>query len=100
MTRGHFWPLLGAYLLTLAYVVLAGVVALVLFAVLAWIISRLLGGTGADAWRPGDASIAVQVLTLLINLPFQGLLLAASAAIWRGPSAVAYRALSSARGGG
>lgn len=97
LTRGHFWPLLGAYLLTLIYVVVAGLAMLVLFAVLAWIISRALGGTGADAWRAGEAPIAVQVLTLLINLPFQGLLLAASSAIWRGPFAVAYQALSGAR---
>lgn len=97
LTRGHFWSLLGAYALTLVYVVLAGLVALIFFAALVWVVSRVLGGTGADAWRPGEASIAVQVLTLLVNLPFQGLLLAASAVIWRGPSAVAYQALSGAR---
>jgi hypothetical protein len=97
LTRGQFWPLLGGYLLTLVYVVAAGIAALVLFFVLAWIISRALGGTGADAWRAGEGPIAVQVLTLLINLPFQGLLLAASATIWRGPSAAACQALSGAR---
>lgn len=95
LTRGRFWPLFGAYALTLVYALVAGIAALILFAVVAWVISRALGGTGADAWRPGEAPIAVQILTLLINLPFQGLLLAASAAIWRGPSAIAYRALAS-----
>jgi hypothetical protein len=97
LTRGRFWPLLGAYALSIVYVVITGLVALILFAALVWLISRVLGGTGADAWRPGEASIAVQVLTLLVNLPFQGLLLAASAVIWRAPSAVAYQALSGAR---
>jgi hypothetical protein len=97
LTQGRFWPLFGAYLLTLVYVVLAGLVAVIMFAVVAWIISRAYGGTGADAWRAGEAPVAAQALTLLINLPFQALLLAATFTIWRGPSAEAYRALSDAR---
>jgi hypothetical protein len=97
LTRGRFWPLFGAYVLSLVYVVLTGLAALVLFAVLAWGISRALGGTGADAWRPGEAPIAAQALTLLINLPLQALLLTAGFTLWRGPSAMAYLALSGAR---
>ena len=96
LTQGRFWPLLGAYLLTLVYVVLAGVVAAILFAAVAWIISRSFGGTGFDAWQAGEAPIAAQILTLLINLPFQALLLAATFTVWRGPSASAYRAVKGA----
>lgn len=92
LTRGHFWPLLGAYALTMVYLVLVGVTALVLFALLSWAISKALGGSGADAWRSGEAPIVAQALTALISLPFDGLLLAASFAIWRGPSAEAYLA--------
>ena len=96
LTQGGFWPLLGAYLLTLVYVVLAGVVAAILFAAVAWIISRAFGGTGFDDWQAGEAPIAAQILTLLINLPFQALLLAATFTVWRGPSASAYRAVKGA----
>lgn len=92
LTRGHFWSLLSAYVLTTIYLSLVGLVALILFAVLSWVISRALGGSGADAWRTGEAPIIAQALTALISLPFDGLLLAASFAIWRGPSAEAYLA--------
>jgi hypothetical protein len=92
LTRGHFWPLLGAYALTMVYLALVGLVALILFALLSWMISRALGGSGADAWRTGEAPIVAQALTALISLPFDGLLLAASFAIWRGPAAEAYLA--------
>jgi hypothetical protein len=92
LTQGRFWPLLGAYVLTFAYVFLAGLVALIGFAVLSWLISRGLGGSGVDAWRSGEAPIAAQALTALISLPFDALLLAATFAIWRGPSAEAYLA--------
>jgi hypothetical protein len=92
LTRGRFWPLLGAYALTTVYLVLVGLVALILFALLSWLISRALGGSGSDAWRTGEAPIVAQALTALISLPFDGLLLAATFAIWRGPSAEAYLA--------
>jgi len=92
LTHGRFWPLLGAYALTFAYVFLAGLVALIGFAVLSWLISRGLGGSGVDAWRSGEAPIAAQALTAVISLPFDALLLAATFAIWRGPSAEAYLA--------
>jgi hypothetical protein len=92
LTKGHFWPLLGASVLTLIYLVLMGLVARILFAGLSWAISRALGGTGVDAWQIGAAPFVAQLLTALISLPFAGLLLAATFAVWRGPSAEAYLA--------
>jgi hypothetical protein len=86
LTRGHFWPLLGAYTLTMIYLVLVGLVALILFWLLAWLISRALGGL----------PFVAQALTALISLPFDGLLLASTFAIWRGPSAEAYLAFRDA----
>ena len=57
----------------------------------AYAISLAFGGSGIDGLRPGAAPIAAQILTLVVILLLNGLLLAATFAIWRGPSAEAYR---------
>lgn len=91
LTRGQFWPLCGAYLLTMVYLVVVALGVLVLSLAAAYAISLAFGGSGIDGLRPGAAPIAAQILTLVVILLLNGLLLAATFAIWRGPSAEAYR---------
>ena len=94
LTRGQFWPLLGAYALAVACIVAIGLLLMVVFTFAAGAILVAQGGQFGDVWamlKPKDNSLrsylSVGVIVyLLIDSVFRALYNAVIAA----PGAVAY----------
>lgn len=95
LTKGHFWPLLGAYALSLVMMFLIAALGLVLYAVIAVVLT---GGNFAAAGRvfePDMSSIAAYFTpSLLVYMVFGSFLGAVQYALIYAPGAVAYRDLA------
>jgi len=94
LTRGVFWPLLGAYVLSLALVIVVMLLALVIYAAIAAI---TLGGDLSQigkVFQPDTSSLATYFTpAMLIYLVFGAFLGAVQNAVIYAPPAVAYREL-------
>ena len=94
LTRGVFWPLLGAYVLSLALVIVVMLLALVIYAAIAAI---TLGGDLSQigkVFQPDTSSLATYFTpAMLIYLVFGAFLGAVQNAVIYAPPAVAYRDL-------
>lgn len=97
LTRGHFWPLLGAYALALACIVVIGILILIVFTLVAGAILVAMGGQLSDVGqmvRPQDSSLKSYlsvglIAYMLVSSVFSALWNAVIAA----PGAVAYAQL-------
>lgn len=97
LTRGHFWGLLGAYLLALVCIVLVGFLALAIFTGIAGIAALATGGQLSDLsaiFRPDETRFRSYfnpglLAYMLVGSVFSALYYAVIAA----PGAVAYREL-------
>lgn len=97
LTRGHFWPLFGAYVLALACIVVVGFLALVVFTGVAGVVVLLTGGQLADLssiFKPDETSIGAYfnpglIAYMIVGSVFSALYYAVIAA----PGAVAYERL-------
>ena len=105
VTRGQFWRLTGAYVLTLSLVVVAFFVAVLLFLPAAGIGVIASGGSLGDIWQifaiPDETTLAayfepLRVIYMLISSVFSAFWYAVIAA----PGAYAYRALTAGNVGG
>lgn len=92
VTKGHFWPLFGAYVLALLLYVVVMALALIVFTGVAAVL------TGGDlaavgkVFQPDTTSLtSFFSVAMIIYLPFGALLGAAQNAILYAPRAVAYR---------
>jgi len=95
LTRGHFWPLFGAYVLALACIVVLGLLALVVFTALAGIVlvasGRPLTDLGA-AFTPDESSLRAYFTPALVAYMFVGSVFSALYyAVIAAPGAVAYQ---------
>ncbi|WP_374569953.1 hypothetical protein [Phenylobacterium sp.] len=101
LTRGMFWPLLGAYVLAVAAIAVIGLLGMVIFSAVTSAIVVAGGGTLADAgaaFNPDATSLASYFTGRTIAyLAFAGVLTALYYAVITAPGAVAYRALMKAR---
>lgn len=95
LTRGHFWRLLGAYVLAIILMLIVFMLALVVFAAVA---TLAMGGdmtTVGKVFQPDTTSIASYFTpAMLIYLIFGALLSALQNAVLYAPPAVAYRQLT------
>ncbi len=105
VTRGQFWRLTGAYVLTLSLVVVAFFVAVLLFLPAAGIGVIASGGSLGDIWQifaiPDETTLAayfepLRVIYMLMSSVFSAFWYAVIAA----PGAYAYRALTAGNVGG
>lgn len=97
LTRGHFWPLLGAYSLALACIVVIGILLLIVFTLVAGAVLMASGGQLSDVGtmlRPQNGSLksylSVGIIAyMIVSSIFSALWNAVVAA----PGAVAYQQL-------
>ena len=94
LTKGRFWPLLGAYVLAIVLSIVIGILATMIYLALA---ALLTGGIGSatSVFAPDYGSLGgfftpAMGLYLLVNAAIS----AVTTAILLGPSAAAYRAFS------
>ncbi|MFN4178545.1 hypothetical protein [Phenylobacterium sp.] len=100
VTRGQFWRLAGAYVLTLSLIVVVALVAILVFLPAAGIAVMVSGGSLADVWQtfalPEEQTLSayfqpIRVAYMLVSSVFSAFWYAVIAA----PGAYAYRALTS-----
>ena len=94
MTKGHFWPLLGAYALAIALAVVVFLLALVIFTATAGVFVTISGGSLADVGRvfePNITSLAAyftpaqilyQAFWAVLQVVIYAVLLSPAAVIW------------------
>lgn len=94
LTKGRFWPLLGAYLLALALAIVVGLLGLVIFTGLAAVLGGGLGAAGAaiNPTAPDLGSLMTSPLTLAF-VAFSGLMSTLQLVILGGVFAHAYAQL-------
>jgi len=96
VTRGHFWRLLGAYLLALIMVVVISLLMMVIFAALAGIATVALGGSlesVGEAFQPDFSSFAAYIsVQTILYLIFNALLTAIYYPAILTPQVIAYQA--------
>jgi hypothetical protein len=100
LTRGQFWPLLGAYALAVACIFVILMLATAVFTSVAAAIIVARGGQFSDVWsmlRPEDSSLRRYlniglIVSMLINSVFSAL----SNVVFAAPGAVAYMELHGA----
>jgi hypothetical protein len=90
LTHGHFWRLLGAYLLTFVMLVVTGLAAFIVVLIL---LAIVLVGTGVNLMNLQQAGGGPLGVGFGIYLVFQSLLSAVLLAIFVAPTAEAYREL-------
>lgn len=102
VTRGQFWPLLGAYLLAICCWVVVALLAIVLFRLVVGIVVLSMGGSWADVagvFPSDDAQLSAYLSPFMIAYMLVGSVFTAIAyAVIAAPGALAYRSLSSGRG--
>ena len=94
LTKGHFWPILGAYLLALVMVIIVTMLGFVIFTALALAIG---GGfeAAATVFRADMSSVATYFTPVqIIYLLFSAVITALTTLISMSPAALIYRALS------
>lgn len=100
LTRGHFWRLLGAYLLALILILVISLLMMVIFAALAGIATVALGGSlesVGEAFQPDFSSFAAYIsVQTILYLIFNALLTAIYYPAILTPQVIAYRAFSPA----
>jgi hypothetical protein len=103
LTRGSFWPLLGAYLLATICMIVVGALALILFCAIAGAILLMTGGQLSDIaaiLHPDETSIRAYLQPGVIAYMIVGSIFSAlSNAVIAAPGAVVYRGLHDHPGG-
>ncbi len=98
VTRGHFWQLLGAYLLATAMGIVAAIMAFIVFIALAGVLVLTTGGTMADLgllFRPNYESIgSFFTPAMILYQVFGAVITAVYYAAMLAPQAMAYVALT------
>jgi hypothetical protein len=96
LTRGHFWPLIGAYLIGLAVTVVLSVAALALFMLIAAVAALAAGQDLASVGRVFNPDSGVLALTfsaaLVVYILYNAITGACSYPLIFGPTAEAYLA--------
>lgn len=94
LTKGRFWPLLGAYLLALVIYLIVYIVAFAVQAVIALLIGGGLAGV-SQLFQPDMTTVAAFLSpVMLINILIGGFLSAIGMMALYAPAASAYRALT------
>ena len=104
VTRGHFWRLLGSYVLAISCVVVVSLLAMMIFSLLASIATLSTGGSLSDLstiFRDDETQLASYLNPLMIAYMIVGGLFTAIAyAVVAAPGAWAYRELTGQGGQG
>jgi hypothetical protein len=102
VTRGHFWELLGAYVLAIGMGIVAALMALIVFVALAGVVVSLSGGTLTDVgdlFRPNFSTIgSFFTPAMILYQVFGAMITAVYYAVVLAPQAMAYAALTSYHG--
>lgn len=97
LTRGSFWPLLGAYMLAAICMIVVGALALILFCAVAGIVLLMSGGQLSDLsaiLHPDETSLSAYLQPGVIAYMIVGSIFSAlSNAVIAAPGAVVYRGL-------
>jgi hypothetical protein len=100
MTRGHFWRLLGAYILALCCIVVVAILVMMLFYMLAMIVMLAIGGGPEDLralLQPDETTLRSYLNPFMIAYMVVGSLFTAIYyAVIASPGALAYRQLTAA----
>ena len=98
VSKGHFWQLLGAYILTFAMGLVAALMAFIVFIALAGVLVVASGGTVADVgalFRPDFTSIgSFFTPAMILYQVFGAVITAIYYAVVLAPQAMAYVALT------
>lgn len=97
LTKGHFWRLVGAYLLAFALAFVVTVLAAIIFNALAHVVVLMTGGSFADLTRaqPNASSIAAYFTPVeILGEVFSAVLRIVVYAVVLSPAAVIYAALT------
>ncbi|MFN3858520.1 MAG: hypothetical protein ACK4RV_12305 [Caulobacter sp.] len=93
LTRGRFWPMLGAYLLGFVFSVIVGILAFVIYMALAFALGGAEGMASATGAQMVDVASALAPLSLLY-IVFSGVLSAFTGILLSAPAAEIYRQLA------
>lgn len=93
LTQGHYWPMLGAYLLGFVFSIIVGLLAFVIYGALAFVIGGPEGVANATGSQMTDIASVFTPLSLLYVV-FAGVLSAFTGILMSAPAADIYRQLA------